>query len=502
MKPRQTIPTDTVSREKCDPLELTRAQRNILLRFVAIGALVSTLLALPSNGAPQAGAKAGSRSPSEVPSEETLRIRLQVNPHDSAAHKQLIEILQRKDLFRPLVMEDATWIRNNPNDYWALDELVAYAKVALNDPELAIEQERAFLARASRDADDFQYDATKARLASDLNERGRPLEAIGILDELVRLNPEDAGLWADRSGPLISLGRLTEAIQSLQRALEIDPSSESIHEALADAFAKSRDFIGAETEYRSALSVYQAKYKKGETSTPLDDLIKRLVKTEAEYHNEHSLAGMHLKLAHVLMLEHKWQAALTETQAAIDADNTDFVALYLRAEIYDAEGDHEHAKETRDAASSTIQRHARSEFSKAPKAERLEVDPRVVFLMDSLWNKDAGYPALPSEIVSILEPRIAVLSPYARFILATAYIALNRVPDAKKQWEDAIASDTKLDNAVSNANLGRELMKAGDFSGAVTHLRRAYELDPQNKTCRMDYQLAQKRASSSVAARP
>ncbi len=75
-------------------------------------------------------------------------------------------------------------------------------------------------------------------------------------------------------------------------------------------------------------------------------------------------------------------------------------------------------------------------------------------------------------------------------MLATAHFALGRVPEAKQQWEKAIAADSKMENAISHANLGQELLKAGAFSDALPHLQRAYELDPQNLTFRMDYERA------------
>ncbi len=112
--------------------------------------------------------------------------------------------MKKKYAFRALATEYANWVKNNPKDYFALIELVSYAKVALNDPELAIAQQRSFLAHVSRHDDDLQYDRTMAGLAADLNNRGRPQDALSLLDELVRLNPEDAGLWADRSAPFLT----------------------------------------------------------------------------------------------------------------------------------------------------------------------------------------------------------------------------------------------------------------------------------------------------------
>jgi len=468
-----------------------------LYLIIASAALLAALFSGRLNAGPQAGAKSLSKRPPAPASEEALRIRLRVNPHDADAHKQLIEVLRKKWLPRALVIEDATWIKNNPGDYWALIELVSHAKVALDDPEFAIAQQRSFLARTPREADDFQYDATRAALAADLNKRGRPEEALEIADELVRLNPGDASLWADRSDPLMTLGRVDEAIQSLRHSLEIDPSSEMSHEALADALVSAGDPKGAEAEYRAALSVYEAKYRKGETATSWDDLLKRLVNVQRQYHTEASLALTHLKLARDLMLQKQWEAAVGETKAALEADNTEFAALYLSAEIYDAKGDHDQAGKTRDVASLLIQKQAAREFSKLPQKERPQVDPRVIFLRDTLWNGDsgypAGYPALPSEIVSILEPRLDSLSADERATLAIAYFALKRVPEAKSQWEKAIAMEPKFDTARGNANLGRELLKAGAASDALPHLRRAYELDPQNMTYRSDYELAQRK---------
>jgi tetratricopeptide (TPR) repeat protein len=215
-----------------------------------------------------------------------------------------------------------------------------------------------------------------------------------------------------------------------------------------------------------------------------------MVKIEAASHEEHALAETHLKLAHVLLLEKKYDEAIGETKSALDADQNAFVALYLRAEIYDSKGDRDQARKTRDLASSAIDKQTATELSKLPKKGSPEIDPRVLFLTDTLWNGESGYPALPSEIVTILEPRLASLSALERIMLATAYFALGQWQEGKQQWEKAIATDSKTDTAVSHANLGQELLKAGDSSDALPHLRHAYELDPQNVTYRMDYETA------------
>jgi tetratricopeptide (TPR) repeat protein len=157
--------------------------------------------------------------------------------------------------------------------------------------------------------------------------------------------------------------------------------------------------------------------------------------------------------------------------------------LLFQAEICDARGDHDQADKIRENAATTIQKAVASDKAR----QKTDPDPRVVFLNDTLWNGQSGYPALPSEIVSILEPRLESLSVFERLELASAYFALGRVPSGKQQWEKAMTSGPEFDTATGHFNLCGELLKAGALEEASPHLRRAYELDPQNATFRMDY---------------
>lgn len=465
--------------------------RSFLLAIpTALAAAV--MLACPVSAAPlPTAATQRQKGPhSQLPEEERLRVALQFHPHDAKAHKQLIDLLEKKYAFRAMVTEEATWLKSNPNDEFSLLWLVSTATTALHDPEFAIAQLRLHLAVASREDDPDDYDSDKDQLASLLIKRGRPREAVPLLAELVNLHPKDAGLLADYGEALFAAGQKEDGLRALRHSLEIDPSTEIVHEDLAADLLKSGDPKGAEAEYRAAISVYNAEYKTGEPTDSAHSMLRQMVKIEAKNHSENALAEMYLDLAHVLLVERKYDEAIAETKAALDADNTDFVALYLRAEIYDAKGDLDEANSTRAAAGATIQKEAAAEFSKSPKKNRPQIDPRVIFLTDTLWNGDSGYPALPSEIVSILTPRLNSLSGPERVVLATAYFAQGWVSKGKQQWEKAIAVDPTADNAVGQANLGRDLLKADDVRDAVRHLRRAYELDPQNLTYQIDYRAA------------
>ncbi len=426
-----------------------------------------------------------SSKPSSLSAEEQLRIRLEVRPHDKQAHQQLVNLLLKKGAFRSAVLEDASWIEKNPSDCnFELADLVGYSKIALNDPEFAIQHLRSYLASASRADDPDTYDNTEDQLAVLLDDRGRPEEALPLLNELVRLNPEEAGFWLDYGVALSDAGHQSEAVQAIQRSIELNPSQEATHEWLAKVFLKMDNLEGAETEYRAVLSIYDAQAK--EPTDSMHALMNKLTKSRAERHEESWLAKTRLSLAHVLLLANKFDDAIAQTRAALDADHNGLSAFYLRAEIEDAKGDHEAARETREMAAAVIRKEAAEEFSKSGK--KLDIDPRVLFLSDPLWNGESGGPAFPSEIATILEPRDATSSMAERVMLAEAYFALNRIGDGKQEWERAIREYPAGDNAIGHHNLGEMLLKGDAPREALPHLRRAYELDAQNVTYRMDYQ--------------
>ena len=427
-----------------------------------------------------------------LPEEDRLRMRLQFHPHDADAHKELIKLLDKKYAFRAMVAEDTTWLSNNRNDMWALNEIISYSENALHDPEYAIAQLRLQLASVPRKDDPEDFDNWSDQLAAKLHKRGRPEEALPLLSELVRLNPSEAGFWADYGDVLSALGQNAEAAKAFRRSIELDPSMEAFHEGFAEALVRSEDLKGAESEYRAALSIYDAQYKKGEPTDSYHSLIGGLVTIEAANGEEHALAETRMKLAHILLLDKKYDDALVQAKAALEADHNDFASFYLQAEICDAEGKQDQANKIRETAAAKIQKEAASDAGW--KKNKPEMDPRVLFLSDTLWNSPSGYPAFPSEIVSILEPRIASqLSGFERVELASAYFALGRAQSGKEQWEKAITSDSEVDNAVSHTSLGEELLKRGYLEDAFQHLRRAYELDPQNATFRMEYDTVRQR---------
>src|SRR5437899_2575835 len=151
------------------------------------------------------------------------------------------------------------------------------------------------LSNVPRQDDAYDFDNWSDQLAAKLRKRGRAEEALPLFSELVRLNPNEAGFWADYGDELSDLNRNEEAAKAFRRAITLDPSMEAFHEAFAEALLKSGDLSGAESEYRASLSLYYAQYKTGEPTDSFHSLMQKMVKVEAKYGGEHALAETRLK---------------------------------------------------------------------------------------------------------------------------------------------------------------------------------------------------------------
>jgi tetratricopeptide (TPR) repeat protein len=455
-----------------------------LVGFVVIVAALS--------GARASEAAASRRLPAaKKPSldESRLRARLDVNPNDREAYKQLLALLDKRYAFRSIAALHAMWIKNNPSDYIALIGLDSTARAALHDPEYAIAETRSFLLHTKREEDDLSFDQTVSRLAHELTYRSRPEEGLKLVDSLIELNPNDRTLDADRAYPLVRLGRVDEAIDAVRKTVLAARNSESLHVDLADLLFRKGVLSDAESEYRAGLSVYDAKYHRGETTSSLDDLAAKMVEIEAKSRSEHTLATMHLKLARCLAAEKLFDEAIDQTRLAFVADRNAYSALYLRAEIYDQRGDAANGKTSREDARRAIDREAAAELKGRPA--KILIDPVLVMLTPS--DDDGGDFAplsFAEEIVQITKGRGDALGAYERVILADALVELGRIEDADTEWRKALAAEPKLDNAIARSSFGQHLLAAGATEKALPHLRRAYELDPQNVTYRIDLERA------------
>ncbi len=225
-------------------------------------------------------------------------------------------------------------------------------------------------------------------------------------------------------------------------------------------------------------------------------LTQSLNKVEKKFHSDHYAAELHGHLAQVLMMEGKYDLAIAQTQAELDADASQISAYYLRARIYRTEGKNESSDKARKDASATIAALLRQE----PKADLADVgDPQVLFLAQSSDETETNEIKFSSEIISLLNGRNnPPLTPMEHVVLAEAYFDLGNIDAGKAEWETAIKFNPKFDNAVAHHRLGSALLKAQRTADARPHLRKAYELDPQNMTYRTDYESAKNQAPSHL----
>jgi tetratricopeptide (TPR) repeat protein len=413
-----------------------------------------------------------------------LRFRLQANPHDKEAHAELIKILSSENAFRPEMEEDGTWLKNNPDDYDTEIGMRSLAIAAVDDPEYAISIDRFILAHANRADDPKDYDFVSDRLAFALLDRNHDVEALELLTRSTLQSPSDPGVWENLADAQLRTGQAEKALETYRKSINLDPTQEFPHEGLAKALFKLGRYSDCETELNAAISVYNAQYH----GVPTDTFHLMLKNIEQATHNEPALADLHTQLARVYVAEQKFDKALTEIGAAAQANPDDKITYeYLRAAIYERAGQAESANAARLRANTEVQ----EELKKESGSNHLDAEiayPQVVFMSIDGDDEDSAH-----EVVNFLEPLTSggSLKPMDLAALGFADCTLGRASECNSRVEAAFRADGKLNTGKSQHNLAEALIKAHDSSAALEHFRRAYVLDPQNTTYRMDYESAQ-----------
>jgi tetratricopeptide (TPR) repeat protein len=92
-----------------------------------------------------------------------------------------------------------------------------------------------------------------ANLGAALCDQGRWAPALESLQRALALNPNAAGTLRDAANANKALGRLTEAVALYQRSLNLEPASPEAHNNLGNAFMELGKFHDAAQSYRRAL---------------------------------------------------------------------------------------------------------------------------------------------------------------------------------------------------------------------------------------------------------
>ncbi len=233
--------------------------------------------------------------------------------------------------------------------------------------------------------------------------------------------------------------------------------------------------------------------------------------------NENSKdAEAHLMLGSILSEDGKYAEAMEELEAAVRL-------LPRSALAHNALGEALYASGTPKAAS--------AEFGEA-----IELDPKFaparVSLALILLEAGEFAPAGEHLKAALEVTGESVDSAFARYLLAKVYAERNEIeqaaeelreavtlqPDFAEAWSDlgetrktlldhagafqAFQQAVKADpaNSVAQYRLGSEYLHRGEVSRAVTHLERAYELDPKNQSTLYNLQLALRQSGQNERA--
>jgi type IV pilus biogenesis/stability protein PilW len=108
--------------------------------------------------------------------------------------------------------------------------------------------------KSTQEPDPDRLDAPgKIRLAQSYYRAGRANEAIGVLDEAIQEEPDNAGLRNFYGQVLLLTGRLDEARDAFRGALEVDPYLTDAHNNLGAVYDRLGMKREAEAEFRKAL---------------------------------------------------------------------------------------------------------------------------------------------------------------------------------------------------------------------------------------------------------
>jgi len=281
------------------------------------------------------------------------------------------------------------------------EEAIRHLRAALEQeptsPEALRELARAYdLAGRLAEAEAAYHRATDLRpdwatfkdLGVFYNRHGRLEEALPLFQRVVELTPDSYGGWANLGGIQLRLGRHAQAIQALERSIQLKPTGQG-YANLGTVYFYQGGYAKAAEAYRQA--------------TRLDPAISQLWGNlgdaerwsrhpeEAGYAYRRALSLLEQELAQNPRDPERWsrraihESALGEHRPALDhvaealrLDPADGLALFRSALVHEEAGQREAALAAVRAALQAG--YSREEIDGAPPLEQLRRDPRYVAL--------------------------------------------------------------------------------------------------------------------------
>jgi len=333
--------------------------------------------------------------------------------------------------------------------------------------------------------------------ANFLLQRGDIWGALAVLDQAINLSARAETLIA-RSDILLSLDRVEEAKQDLQKAIEIEPGSVNAWISLGNLYSAQDDLVRAEQAYRQAvalspgaatgyLSLADLAYDQGEldeawrlyqTATRVEPASANLwvrlgqarsgqedwAEAESAYRQAISLSPLATE-AYTGMSDVVWGSSANLEQALDWLQQADKPSFDLAA-VYNAMGDM-----YRQAGQSGL---TAEYFQRVVSLEPGSVEGYLalseLYLAQGLPWEAEHYATLALDV----SPR----SPAAYISLGDIYLALGDVAKAEEHYRSAQELDTTPTEGYSSlANL---YVAQGQYTQAIDAYQEALQLDPSN----------------------
>jgi len=383
-------------------------------------------------------------------------------------------------------------LQRNPNDSKALLER-GLARLRLSQLDAALEDFSRAVTLEPNSAD------ARAHLAFGLWQQSRFEAALVAAREALERNPEHASAHY-YVGRLLLLtgGQSQDAIQHLQRAIELDPEQDTLRFDLLIAYRAKGDTIRAKAQLRllrASLSPGDARllYAEGLLAADAGQLPTAIDRFRRALDAEPKLIAARYDLARALVQAERWQEALQVAEPLANEYPQSYTAAYLHA-----------------LALQNSQRAAEAE-KEARRATALEPKSADAYTLlgITLASRGAHTDAVAAlETASGLDPKSFDAQFYlgraryalrdlaqardafraatsikpedieARFFLATALEGLGESDAAQAQYRELIERHPQ--DPQGYIGLGNLQAKHGENDAAMASLRRAHELDPKN----------------------
>ncbi len=299
--------------------------------------------------------------------------------------------------------------------------------------------------------------------------------AESALDRAAHLSPHSWKTFYDLGVIEVKERTYPVAVANLRKASELQPDSEIVRKALAEAFRASGDLPSAETQFRKRVEL------KPRSVEALDDLAQVL--------SDEKLYSAAISY---------WDQALT-----IEPDNVDIAVSRAQAlningdtqgsvkSLQELEANHPDSSNIHFSLGTVLGLQMRFAEAEAEFRKAFELDPNDPSVRISLARclvAEGNY----SDVLPLLTQyaRAERADPDAHSLLGFAYKGLEQYPQAEEQLRIAVKS--KPNDGDLQLALGVTLMHTGRPREAAIHLQKVIELDPSAEAPRLQLALALK----------